>query len=306
LLGVECALTRCNCVCAARKDKALKPDRQLTREPQIPLAAPASDTAEVLSFFTFIKNTVAGDLELLTPALDMLSRPSGDDYSQIALRTSQHLRLLADLAEALGGGMGREDRILITQLVEEQLETLAKPALSRQVECSIDTPQNRLGPIYGNRKWLNRALHAYLSRMLVSVPRGARINLNVYQTGVFMVLSTQWHLPKALPDEMESQAGYVFEALPLALARTILEVHGGRAKIMRSEESNAAPEALDGFVINLPTGASTTQDWNLPCPYQDCLVRRQLDLFAADLSIAVSSNAAHHLKGVESEKGIDR
>jgi hypothetical protein len=249
---------------------------------QQPLADPAGDTSQVLSFFAFVRGELSSDLEQLLPSLEALADPCASKQALIAKRSAQRLRLFSDIAQALGCGLGRGDRILLHDLLTQQCRALQTLSMTRNVEIKLLDAEQQLGPVYGNAHWLGLALRGYLARQIRTVPAGARIVLELRQSGVFKLITSRWHVPTQVMAETCMPANGEDE-LPIALCRTVIEVLGGRVHLLESTLEHDEIDELGGFVISLPTGASVTQDWNRPCPYPDCLVRQQNNQYALDM-----------------------
>jgi hypothetical protein len=269
------------------------------------VVASTPDRAEIRSFFTWVREILAHDLGRLVPALDAVAGEGDGELGALAGISAQRLRLFADLSETLGGGMGREDRILPMDLLNEQFAALEPVVQRRQAAFVLRTRPLGSSPVYGDRRWLGYAVGAYLTRLLLSAPRGAQLDLDVRQTGLCLVVSSRWHVPAAPRQSPESPEDPPPEMLPLAVADTILEAHGGRVKLIDLQDEGEAQAALGGFVITLPTGAPPENVWRSPCPNLLCTVRLQADQLAKDLSKLVNSCDNPNQEPVDA-KSIDR
>jgi hypothetical protein len=246
---------------------------------------PLLETAEEQRLFHFVREELAVDLEDLLPSLEQLAGNAAGEPAAIARRCAEQLRLFTELAATLGTGLGREQRIPLAVLLTECLAALAPLADSRQVQVRMQDDQDGLGPVYGHQRWLKRALHGYLAAQLRGLPQGARLHLELRQSGAFKLLASHWHVPAPMTGPPVPPP--LVDALSLALARAVLYAHGGRVRLQAAEPGMAQGAAFGSFAISLPTGAPATSDWKPACPYSDCPVQRQNDRYAVDLARAL-------------------
>jgi hypothetical protein len=249
--------------------------------------APLLESAEELRLLHFVRDELAADLEDLAPSLEQLAGAGDTGPAAIARRCAEQLRLFTELAASLGAGLGQEDRIPLATLLRECLIALAPLAEARQLRIQLQDDRDGLGTVYGHRRWLQRALQSYLARQAQAVPRGALIRLELRQSGAFKLISSHWHVPAPVAEPTVPPPLPLLDNLPLALARTVINTHGGRVRLRKPEAGMAPDAAFGGFAISLPTGGSTSPDQLTICPYGECPVQLQSNRYAADLARAL-------------------
>ncbi len=270
-----------------------------------PAVVSSPDRSEIRSFFVWVRDFLAKDLERLTPEIESLAADGTEEIAPLAELTVQRVRVLTELAEALCGGMGREDRILPLELLKEQFAALEPQAQRRRTEFRFRDVPAKSGPLYGSRKWLGYAFSSYLAQVLDCAPYGASVEVDLRQSSLSIVVSARWEGNGIDGGAKGGSLGSGPDLLPLALSNTILEAHGGRAKRISLYDGETATDRFRGFIVTLPTGAPADNIWVQPCPDHLCPVRRRTDRMARDLSMLLIARKNAN-KESANEKSIDR
>lgn len=184
--------------------------------------------------------------------------------SEQAQHLAKQLRAMETLVQAFGSDdMVRDERILMPDLVNEALKACA-PMLAQRSVTMQGNGLNQDLAVYGSAAWLSRALMEFLAQAIVSVPRGAvialsleglgtRVRLRAINKGLFM--SSQDRRRAETPfntGEKPAQKSQGAPRIGLALARAVIERHGG---VVRIDDTN---DSVD-FVLEMPAGAPAEQ-----------------------------------------------
>jgi len=207
-----------------------------------------------------------------------------------AKRTSEQLEFLTSLSEMYAqNALDRDERIylysLITRFMDDQR---ARNGEDRRWEISPDGAL--VAPIYGNAKWLKRALSAYLESLITTSMIEATIRVELRQVGGYVVLSAQvesagYGHQVARSPGISNESTIDHQDLEFSVATRILALHGAEMRIKRQEGSTQ----LESFVITLPTSLPQGRRPDVWC--QECPAMKQSLVFARDLATLCSKGA---------------
>ena len=239
----------------------------------------------MLSFVNDI-NQVADSLHGMSGVSGKFIEKAGEvarSGTKIAGRVSK----LADLAVAFGGEpMVSDERLLLDQIVTEAASRALPVAQECGVRLLLPEPDGTLPAIYGGRRWLVRAIDEFIENALRHAARNSNVVLHLSRAETFVRLSVN-NAGKVL-DAAQAERAFIAFGKPaaasndrgrigkmgmgigLALARRIVELHGGNVSVHGEAEFGST------FVIELPTGAPGKEDTQLNI--------EQAKRYAADMS----------------------
>jgi len=224
----------------------------------------------------------AGNLEA-TAAADPALAAAASEMLRLGREIAGRVQKLAGIATAFSGEpLLGTDRLPVDGLVEDALRNVAALAAERNVRVTLPPNGTALPVIYGNRKWLSRAIVEYLENAVRHAPGGSHVEVLLMRQGAFVRLVVR-NVGLAPSRGTAQRAFLAFNGaanpeaaslgIGLALAARVIDAHGGRTHV-DSDASDAAN--WTSFILELPTGA----------PKQDTT---QLDIdqakrYAADMS----------------------
>jgi signal transduction histidine kinase len=219
----------------------------------------------------------------LTGSASAASEPQDAEEGRAAgLDVARKLGKLLDLAQALGDNqIVGEERILPHELAQEAMRAVRGPAEARRVRLAIVGSRDDVPAIYGSRHWLTRAFCELLENAIWHGAEGAQIDVIARKSGQFASLRIR-NYGRGIPPHLAERVFVPFHRMPrtdtsaegmgvgLALARQIVELHGGHVRIEHAEDG-----ATEVFV-ELPTGA--------PARARRDSGLEQAQLYAADMA----------------------
>jgi len=217
----------------------------------------------------YIEAEMAQPIELLVADLaevgasgGMSAAPLADRLGVNAQSLSSRLGKLRDLVKVFGSGaIRRDDRIVLAKLVRQALNQIAEQLDERNVTVTLGTIDDDV-TVYGSPEWLARALAEYMEHVVQQARRGSVVELSLTGSGTRAMLRTRnkglfvsnhERRNAFVPFGVGDGAGDARPRIGLALARYVLEQHGGSVRI--EDEFDAVD-----FVIEVPAGAPTNQD----------------------------------------------
>ncbi len=174
---------------------------------------------------------------------------------------SKKMHAMETLVQAFGSDdMVRDERILMADLLQETLGACAPLLTQRHVTVKGNGLKQDLA-VYGSATWLRRALMEFLAQAVLAAPRGAtieltleglgtRVRVRAVNKGIF--LSGLDRRRAETPFGAGDKAGQGTPRIGLALARAVVERHGGVVRIDDTHDS------VD-FVLEMPAGAPAEQ-----------------------------------------------
>jgi hypothetical protein len=211
------------------------------------------------------------------------------EMAEIAQRSAGIADRLTHLGEVLTGApiLG-DERILLIDTLRTAVARFADPARQRRLGIQLDDGHQALAPIYGSATWLELALECLLARLAAAAPPGAHLLLRLRQIGFHQLVAVNINHGRPAANAIDllppHRAGVKTmlatarqaDLLDLALARAIVEQHGGTLK---SDE--IASGRLTEFHLTLPTGESQALRTRPDCG--NCPHLRQAEAFARDI-----------------------
>lgn len=188
-----------------------------------------------------------------------------------------------------------DERVLLADVLRGACAELAELARQRRVGVLLDDGSQLLAPVYGSRQWLILASRHLLERLIESAPAGTHVLARLHQVGFHQLITIGASHNRPPPSAIdltrtsrpslrsELASAHHADALDMTLARAIVELHGGT---LRSSED----EALEQFVISLPTGEAQAQRLRPNCT--ECPFMRQAEQFAEDIGELLNAQAA--------------
>lgn len=226
-----------------------------------------------------LKNLVGYvDAEMAGPMADVIKRlpvvteliggntnsPELKALMQDAAELSTKLSKLKDMVAVFGqGAIERDERILVTALVQKAIDKVLPFAQSKQVTLQTSGLSDDLPAVYGSTLWLTKAMSEYLEYAVVHAGKGGCIELAVKTMGTRvtirstnkgMFMSKQERRRAFTPMGLGQSDGN--QSIGLALSARIVEQHGGSVRIEDEFDS------VD-FVMEIPAGAPVAQDAQL-------------------------------------------
>jgi signal transduction histidine kinase len=226
-------------------------------------------------------------LELVATDYGMLGGQEFDQLVGSAGRTVRHLHdLLEDLMAAGAIEAGRfvvsPQPVELLTVINEAIESVAAAVLGRRqlIEHAIPGGEFR---VLADRRYVRQALSKFLHNAARFSPEAARIYLAAEQQGDYIRVSVRDYGPGVPAQRAASlfrawpagEPGRRVEGLGLALARGIVEAHGGRVGFENAPDQGATfwltlPVALASAAVGLapPSASWDLRQW-LACELHD-------------------------------------
>lgn len=222
----------------------------------------------------------------------MPSGPDADELRKQARHLDVVLREIATLAELRGRDkVFSEDRFLLAGVVRDLLPRLPHQSSADAIHYVVDDGKSDQGAVYGNRHWLEQALHTLLLRLAACCPPNGQVRVELRQIGDFIVMAASSGA-KPLgsffpPPHSASRGGFLKEGgISMEICRRIIELHGGQMKLKAvsgsGDENEAASAALGSFTLTLPTGIPEADRSRVSCA--ECRITFQAMQYARDLA----------------------
>ncbi len=207
-----------------------------------------------------LRDALAGSFgplnERLKPQIDLAARQA---QSQLGL-----VEQLLDVAKLDAGQLRlRKSRGDLAALLRRRVEAFLFLAEKKEIELSLEVPESTVEAAFDPVE-LSKVIDNLLSNAVKFTPRGGRVRVVLeIPDGDWVQLTVSDTGPGIAPDERQS----IFErfhradisgqkpgtGLGLALARQLVEMHGGRLEL----EAPAEPGDGACFIVSLPRGTET-------------------------------------------------
>ncbi len=222
-----------------------------------------------------------------------VERPEVKALADDATGLSAKLSKLKDLVSVFGqGAIQRDDRIIVTDLVQRAVDDIQPLANERKVGLTVSGLQNELPAVYGSAVWLARAMAEYLEYAVLNADAGGNIEVSVKAMGTRLMIRSRNQGMFMSNHERRSAfvpfgvgdgkpAAPVRQNIGLALSARIVEQHGGSVRIEDEFDS------VD-FVMEIPAGAPASQDAQLSV--------EQAQRYAHDMSSLLARSMAKRSK----------
>lgn len=197
---------------------------------------------------------------------------------------------LIDLGELLAGTPILSDQhILLADRVAAAASGLSEAAIEHGVGIRLDDSLHNLAPVYGSAHWLDLALRRLLGLLVEAAPVGTHVLARLRQVGFHQLLTAGINHNRPAPSTLDLRktepgfgakttlaAASCVEALDLALATAVVELHGGSLKTDITESG-----MLNQFTLTLPTGQPQALRQRPDCG--NCPSLHQAEQFAQDI-----------------------
>ncbi len=265
-----------------------------------PVVRPRQRDSRRSGFLALLGGEVRGEMSRFNALLHECRDPIAlnPDLMRHAERLEALLAEVGDLAELdqLDEVFG-DERLALVDIVRAVLPELPQSSGASEIQYTLSESGEAPAPVYGNRRWLQRALHTLLARLARDCPGHGRVAIDLRQIGDFLVLNARattdaagW---RALP---AAEAGVQpADALRGETCRRIIELHGGQLKL-GSISKETAPEgvagAIDSIILTLPTGVPAGDRSRISCA--ECRITQQAMQYARDLAEIMAGGVANH------------
>lgn len=284
------------------------------REITAPPATPASAETGIDNFLRLMRQELAEPLKRVAELADRVEELRASGYLPSTLSGERTFVELADTARRTAGMAWRvlqlgevltgpsilaDDRILLADALRRAAVETNELARRRQVGVQLDDGEQSLAPVYGSTAWLDLALKQLVSMLVEAAPGSTHVLVRLKQVGFHqLIVGSVNHgrqhpgaisllPPKNASVKSELARGAQIPAIDLAMARAIVELHGGALKTDQSEGGR-----LSEFHLTLPTGESQSQRERPSCG--NCPHMRQAEQFAQDIGELLNA-MQHHL-----------
>jgi len=283
----------------AKPNSAL-PDHRNLRESAS--GSPSSAETGIENFLQLMRRELVEPLKEIADLAGRLCMTTSEDDDDPLLarlrkasrRTGEIASRLIGIGELLSGDpIITDERVLLADGVREAATAVVPLARERGIGIRLDDVEQSLAPVYGSAHWLGLAMQCLLRHIIQSAPPRSHVLLRIRQVGFHQLVTAATQFvapsPKSL-DLIKSAARSVgspsvrsqlaiaslAEDIDLALARAVIEAHGGS---MRSEMD--AEQSMTQFTLTLPTGESHGLRQRPSCV--DCPYVHQAEQFAQDI-----------------------
>lgn len=211
------------------------------------------------------------------------------DLADTAKRTATLAGRVIQLGDVLTGtSILADERILLIDAVRNAATGVVETARRRHVGIRLDDGRQSLAPVYGSMTWLSLAMRQLITMLVEAAPGGTHVLLRLRQVGFHQLVtgtvnhgrvgpSTLDMLPPPRASVKAELAGSTqVYMIDLALARAVIELHGGALKTDVTEGGK-----LNEFHLTLPTGESQAMRERPDCG--NCPHMRQAEQFAQDI-----------------------
>lgn len=223
----------------------------------------------------FVQSVLAARMNALQVAIAgaesaLGARPPGDPLAaaaeELAFRAYNVISVLTELVELADFGSAdlKRDcqRIAPADLANEALAEIDRKASQRGIWITRSGFEGSFPPLYGSRGWLRRALVAHLEHFVEAADSasGIEVRLKHIESHVLFIVrglgrgfpaavKGQTFIPFSGEAQRENGSGERLPRLGLALARRVVERHGGR---IRREASESTASLMIEFPVRLP------------------------------------------------------
>jgi len=211
------------------------------------------------------------------------------ELADTARRTSSLAGRMIQLGEVLTGtSILADERILLIDALRNAGRGVTEIARQRHIGLRLDDGRQSLAPVYGSMTWLSLAMQQLLTMLVEAAPAGTHVLLRLRQIGFHQLVTGNVNHGRLAPQTIDllppSRVSVKTELagckqvymLDLALARAIIELHGGALKTDITEAGK-----LNEFHLTLPTGEAQSMRERPDCG--NCPHMRQAEQFAQDI-----------------------
>lgn len=250
------------------------------------------------SDFTLLMGAqVLDEIEAMRALLDKFSqhKVAVEEMTHKAAELSALLGEISDLAELRQRDLVfADERFAPGALLGEILPGLPRQSGPEAISYAIQEASS-VGPIYGDRAWMKRALETLLGRMGEACPPGYRVQLTLRQIGDYVILSASVAVDRtraagtSLSTDLPAPISPVGFGLRMQVCKRIIKLHGGVLKAVMGKPVQGWPAELvpiESFNLSLPTGLPVEDRSRASCA--NCRVTSQAMEYARDLAELMS------------------
>ncbi len=212
------------------------------------------------------------------------------ELAEVSRHSAETAARLIDLGELLvGSAILADEYILVADTLRNAAAELGELATNRGVGMRLDDSRQNLAPVYGSAHWLTLALRRLLAMLVEAAPVGTHVLSRLRQVGFHQLLTAGINHNQPAPITLNllktesrstvkaavAAAGSI-DALDLALATAVVELHGGTLKTDVTEAG-----VLNQFTLTLPTGEPQALRRRPDCA--NCPSMHQAEQFAQDI-----------------------
>lgn len=236
---------------------------------------------------------LAGRLESLRASGFLPTTVTGEqlfaDLARIAQHSATSAERLLNLGELLAGPpILADEHMLLADRLRSAAHELSETARTKGVGIRLDDIRQNLAPVYGSMRWIDLALRRLVGMLLDAAPTGTHLLMRARQVGFHQLVTVAINHNQPAPATLDLLQGArssvktelatarSAEALDLAIARAVIELHGGSMKTDITEGGT-----LQQFSLTLPTGDSQLLKQRPDCA--NCPSMRQAEQFAEDI-----------------------
>lgn len=211
------------------------------------------------------------------------------ELADTARRTATMAGRVIQLGEVLTGtSILADERILLIDALRNAATATLDSARRCHVGIRLDDGRQSLAPVYGSMTWLSLAMKQLIAMLVEAAPGGTHVLLRMRQMGFHQLVTGNVNHGRTVPSTIdllppprvsvktELAGSTQIYMIDLALARAIVELHGGTLKTDITEAGN-----LNEFHLTLPTGESQALRERPDCG--NCPHMRQAEQFAQDI-----------------------
>jgi hypothetical protein len=182
-----------------------------------------------------------------------------------------------------------DQRLAIAEIVRELIPALPRVAGNDPIRYALVESGEKLAPVYGNQRWLRKALHTLLARLGRCCPEHGRVAIDLRQIGDFIVLNARTTADSAgwYDVPLTAIAAVPEDDLRAEICHRIIELHGGQLKLRfidkeSKPEDQDAVDAIESITLSLPTGMPLSDRSRVSCA--ECRITLQAMQYARDLA----------------------
>lgn len=245
-----------------------------------------------------IKNEIAALTEKMT-AMAATATQEQNDFLQATERFSRLLSVIDLLSDTLQTpAFFESERLSLPTLLDAVLQQMPGPHGDYAINQELSDQSDQQGQVYGHAQWLKAAFRALLEALDANAPTHCQIELRIRQNGSFIVLTGGYcnlrhqaarsrQYPQTPPKDKtpgsdNGRTLRVDAGIRLAIARQIVELHGGQLRVLEVEDDTGTSGLIDGFTLVMPTGIPS--QGRSPAICRQCIYPQQAKSLAQDLA----------------------
>jgi hypothetical protein len=191
-------------------------------------------------------------------------------------------------------GVFGDEPIAVASLVGAILPGLPCRQGEAAIRYTLNHHAEEMAPVYGNAKWLGRALHAVLAGLACDCPVPGKVAIELCQIGDSIVLTARVGADtSSLPSSPITVAELAGEQLSVDVSHRIVELHGGQIRLNFMSDGgdggDGSGRLVESLTVTLPTGMPIQGSGCVSCG--ECEIALQAIQYAHDLAQLVAEGA---------------